>query len=675
MGEGAATKFGIPCLVAVLLFFASCSIVVSVAGDDDACAPLSSTSDTAADATLSPGAKVKPMKSKDFQIASPYGPRDGGFHRGIDLAGPVGAPIYAAADGTVAAAGTASGFGHWIVLNHNINGHIWSTVYGHMYADGVLVHPGERVTAGQHIANRGSDGESTGPHLHFEVWDGGRLSGGHDIDPAGWVTSSPDPGAAPASRAPAQPGGAQAAAAVTPTPAPAPQSSAADVVTAADWDKVAQLEAGGNWSINTGNGYQGGLQFSPSTWAGAGGTQYAPSADKATRVQQMEVANRVLGTQGWGAWPVTSKEAGVTGKKPAPAGSFVNAATAPAPASPAAAAPQQSGPLPPLPASKGSEAHWQIDSVRIARAISQKFPQIKTIGGWRPYDTYPDHPSGRAIDVMIPNPLSREGIELGNAVQKYVMDNKGPFHVVYTIWRQRYTAATGETNIMEDRGGITANHFDHVHVTDEGHGFPTGREVYTAPGVTGGGSSEPSQDCAPGDTPHGGGVDNLAAGKVPAAYEPWFRKAGVLCPQISSALLAGIGKQETGYADLTSPDGAEGPMQFMPATAPNYVRDDDGNGRASARDIGDAVMGAGRYSCENAATIDKAIREGRVKPPADGGAEKLYAEAYNAGVGAVLSAGGEPSGGDYDTQTRPYGANVISYARQFATQGLPQKVQ
>ena len=83
MGEGAATKFGIPCLVAVLLFFASCSIVVSVAGDDDACAPLSSTSDTAADATLSPGAKVKPMKSKDFQITSPYGPRDercrGGF--------------------------------------------------------------------------------------------------------------------------------------------------------------------------------------------------------------------------------------------------------------------------------------------------------------------------------------------------------------------------------------------------------------------------------------------------------------------------------------------------------------------------------------------------------------------------------------------------------------------
>ncbi|MCK5753666.1 MAG: transglycosylase family protein [Mycobacterium sp.] len=663
-------------LVAVfVLFLAVGAVVIAVSGDDDACAPIGSTADLPADGSLSPGGKVRPMKSKDFQITSGYGPRDGGFHHGIDLAGPVGAPIYAAADGTVAAAGTASGFGHWIVLDHNINGHKWSTVYGHMFANGLKVKQGDHVTAGQQIAVRGNDGESTGPHLHFEVWDGGRLSGGHDIDPAGWVKDNPDPGSAPAA-APAAPRGPptnQNLAAVTPAP-----PGAGDIVTAADWDSVAKLEAGGNWAINTGNGYAGGLQFSPSTWNGAGGGQYAPTADKATREQQMEVANRVLGTQGWGAWPVTSKEAGVTGKKPAPAGTFVNAARAAAPApAPGPAVQGPGGPLPKLPASKGSEEHWQIDTVRIARAVSVKFPQVKTIGGWRPVDAYPDHPSGRAADIMIPNPTSADGIALGNAIQKYLMDNKKVFHVVYTIWRQRYTAATGETNIMEDRGGLTANHFDHVHVTDEGHGFPKGNEVYTAPGADGGSASTDSgADCAPTDgSDDHDGVDNLVAGKVPPAFDPWFRKAGVLCKQISSAFLAGIGKQESGFSTAaTSSTGAEGAMQFMPGTFPTYGKDDDGNGRVSARDVGDSVMAAGRYSCENAKTIDAAIARGTVKAPATG-RETLYAEAYNAGVGAILNAGGEPSGGDYDTQTRPYGAIVVSNMHQFAKQGLPEANQ
>lgn len=672
MGDNAAAKVLAPLILVVLLFFGACGIIVSVSGDDDACAPTTNAAaDQPADGSLSPGGKVKPMKSADFTITSGFGPRDGGFHQGIDLAGPLGKPIYAAADGTVAAAGTATGFGHWIVLDHNINGHVWSTVYGHMFADGVLVKAGQHVTAGQHIANRGNDGESTGPHLHFEVWDGGRLTGGHAIDPAGWVHDNPDPGSAPAPAA-----GATAPAPVAAAPA-APASG--DVVSTADWDKVAKLESGGNWAIDTGNGYQGGLQFSPSTWTGAGGSQYAPTANKATREQQMEVANRVLGSQGWGAWPVTSKEAGVTGKKPAPAGTFVNAATAaaptaaaPAPAPGAAAA--LSAPLGPLPASKGSEAHWQIDTIRIARAVAAKFPEITTIGGWRPYDNYPDHPSGRAADIMIPNYTSAEGIALGNRIQKYLMDNKKFFKVVYTIWRQRYTAATGETNIMEDRGTPTQNHFDHVHVTDEGHGYPVGNEVYTAPGVAGGDNSTDSgsADCAAPQSPEsGGGVDDLASGKVPPAFEPWFRKAGALCRQITPAFLAGISKQESGFQQgLISPDGARGPMQFMDYTYPSWAKDDDGNGRADPNDIGDAVMAGGRFSCDNAAKIDAAVAKGTVHPPADGGVQKLYAEAYNAGPGAILSAGGEPSGGDFDTQTRPYGTNVIRFMHDFSKQGL-----
>ncbi|WP_343709268.1 transglycosylase family protein, partial [Mycobacterium sp.] len=74
-----------------------------------------------------------------------------------------------------------------------------------------------------------------------------------------------------------------------------------------DWDRVAACESGGNWTINTGNGYRGGLQFSQGTWASHGGGEYAPSANQATREQQIAVAERVLATQGKGAWPVCGR--------------------------------------------------------------------------------------------------------------------------------------------------------------------------------------------------------------------------------------------------------------------------------------------------------------------------------------------------------------------------------
>ena len=79
-----------------------------------------------------------------------------------------------------------------------------------------------------------------------------------------------------------------------------------------DWDRLAQCESGGNWHINTGNGYYGGLQFSQGTWAAHGGTNYAPSADLATRDQQIAVAEHVLATQGWGAWPACSSSLGLS---------------------------------------------------------------------------------------------------------------------------------------------------------------------------------------------------------------------------------------------------------------------------------------------------------------------------------------------------------------------------
>ncbi|NED26577.1 transglycosylase family protein, partial [Streptomyces anulatus] len=78
------------------------------------------------------------------------------------------------------------------------------------------------------------------------------------------------------------------------------------------WEKVAACESSGDWAVNTGNGYYGGLQFSGSTWAAFGGTQYAPRADLATRDQQIAVAEKVLEGQGPGAWPTCSVRAGLT---------------------------------------------------------------------------------------------------------------------------------------------------------------------------------------------------------------------------------------------------------------------------------------------------------------------------------------------------------------------------
>ncbi|MDQ0905950.1 murein DD-endopeptidase MepM/ murein hydrolase activator NlpD [Streptomyces canus] len=92
---------------------------------------------------------------------------------------------------------------------------------------------------------------------------------------------------------------------------------AADVDT---WNKVAACESSNNWSINTGNGYYGGLQFTQSTWEAYGGTRYAARADLATRDQQIAVAEKVLDGQGPGAWPACSARAGLTREGSAPDG-------------------------------------------------------------------------------------------------------------------------------------------------------------------------------------------------------------------------------------------------------------------------------------------------------------------------------------------------------------------
>jgi nucleoid-associated protein YgaU len=87
----------------------------------------------------------------------------------------------------------------------------------------------------------------------------------------------------------------------------------ATAATTSDWERLASCESGGNWSIDTGNGYYGGVQFSSSTWLGYGGGAYASTANLASESEQIAIANRVLAAQGWGAWPVCSVKEGLSG--------------------------------------------------------------------------------------------------------------------------------------------------------------------------------------------------------------------------------------------------------------------------------------------------------------------------------------------------------------------------
>jgi hypothetical protein len=89
-------------------------------------------------------------------------------------------------------------------------------------------------------------------------------------------------------------------------------ATSASAAPASTWDKVAQCESSGNWAVNSGNGFYGGLQFTSSTWAAFGGHAYAANAHQASKAQQIAVAEKVLAAQGPGAWPVCSVKAGLT---------------------------------------------------------------------------------------------------------------------------------------------------------------------------------------------------------------------------------------------------------------------------------------------------------------------------------------------------------------------------
>ncbi len=145
---------------------------------------------------------VFPLPKGTWTATSPYGWRSdpvtgaNSLHTGNDYAAPLGTPILAIGDGTVTRAGPhPSGYAHLILIDHTINGRKVTSGYAHMYGNGIHVHVGDHVTAGQHIADVGNDGKSFGPHLHFEIRVAGRFT-----DPTGWLNSS-QVSAAPAASA------------------------------------------------------------------------------------------------------------------------------------------------------------------------------------------------------------------------------------------------------------------------------------------------------------------------------------------------------------------------------------------------------------------------------------------------------------------------------------------
>jgi murein DD-endopeptidase MepM/ murein hydrolase activator NlpD len=288
---------------------------------------------------------------------------DVGWHHGVDIFAPRGAPLVAVADGVLLSVGWNRIGGRRLWLRDRAGNFFY---YAHLSRFAALAVEGARVSAGTVIGFVGNTGDAAGGpyHLHFEIHPASLLSVGYDgaVDPfpyvSAWqrltvaaaasrlsstgpapaailvgyvdIASAAGPSRANLKRALQQPivagtSGALPAASSSASPNIVPPRTA-DIRTARAldaeagrpasarsrvWDTLSFCESGGNWSANTGNGFIGGLQFLPQTWSGHGGSEFAPTPDRATRGEQIAVAERVLATQGWGAWPACSARLGL----------------------------------------------------------------------------------------------------------------------------------------------------------------------------------------------------------------------------------------------------------------------------------------------------------------------------------------------------------------------------
>lgn len=130
-----------------------------------------------------------------------------------------------------------------------------------------------------------------------------------------------------------------------------------------------------------------------------------------------------------------------------------------------------------LPVGICNEKGLQVDTILAERMISAYFPEIKNIGGVRP-DALKWHPSGMAIDVMIPNYQTQAGKELGDRVAAFALANADRLSLNHVIWRRVMYSRTGKPYLMPNQGGDDANHYTHVHIATDGGGYPNGTEIY-----------------------------------------------------------------------------------------------------------------------------------------------------------------------------------------------------
>ena len=130
-----------------------------------------------------------------------------------------------------------------------------------------------------------------------------------------------------------------------------------------------------------------------------------------------------------------------------------------------------------LPHGVGSERGLQVQTIRLKRAISARFPEIRDIGGVRP-DSMKWHPAGLAIDVIIPDYDTAAGKALGDRIARFAVNNAKRFGVEHVIWQRTYHPASGKPKLMADLGNDDANHYTPVHIATYGGGFPTGAQTY-----------------------------------------------------------------------------------------------------------------------------------------------------------------------------------------------------
>lgn len=437
--------------------------------------------------------ELRTPMSGPYKVGRGFGPRFHPIyhvwkqHNGIDLTlhgGP--GPILAVTGGTVTRAGMNGDAGLNVVLDH---GNGVESLYMHLSSISVQV--GQSVTTGQQLGIEGSTGASTSPHLHWAI----RVNGAY-TDPVAWA----------AGRGLAIDGTVPDAAAAAPTSSAAPSSatavagwSAAQVQVAAQLVKagvdqgrdartLALLVAAGMaesslTNINRGDAVRadtiGVLQIGPEH-----GT-YAQRMDPYWSAQNL--LQRLDAIPGGYATlePTIAINKAQRNKDPWAYAKFWDQAVAvvahlqadssliTALGNGGAGCTTAGGTTPAAPTSceptgLAVESGLRPTALGYLRCAVVAFPQVKSWGGYRSSATSIDkqgHPAGLAIDVMIPDYKSATGIALGDQVAEWTIQNREALGVKYLIWRQRqWTPARGWTN-MSDRGGDTANHFDHVHVT------------------------------------------------------------------------------------------------------------------------------------------------------------------------------------------------------------------